>query len=90
MVRSVVLGADVFDVISGGLNSAGVIVITPPLLGGLAGRGTLSRSRGDTIRNFATSIGLGLWSVVDDDDFLGETVFVKVIPVWLLRTATFP
>lgn len=40
------------------------------------------------ICDFAASVGVGLWGVVNDDDFLGEAVAVEVVPVGLPRAPT--
>lgn len=89
--RGVVLRAQILDVVTGGLDSgSGSVVVSSPLLGGLASRGGVVGARGHTICDFAAGVGLGLGGVVDDDDLLGEAILVEGVPVGLARAATLP
>lgn len=66
------------------------LILTSPLLGHLTARSAVGRASGSAIRDFSTRIGLGLGSVVNYNDLLGEAIFVKVVPIRLTRAATLP
>lgn len=66
------------------------LVVTSPLLSHLTGRSAVGRASGGAIRDFSTRVSLGLGSVVNYNDLLGEAVLVKVVPIGLTRATTLP
>jgi hypothetical protein len=66
------------------------LIVTLSLLGGRAGGGGRSQGVGsvsavlhDFDRGLYPPIGIGLGGVVNDDDLLGQSVLVKLVPIGL-------
>lgn len=75
---------EILDVVA----RARLLVVSSLLGGRRVGDGAVGVGVATAICDFAAGVGLGLWGVVNDDDFLGEAVAVEVVPVGLPRAPT--
>ena len=106
VARRVALRSDILDMIAmilGGRIS--LISPSPPLGCRLAAR-AISRGDGDvpvccmggigggseriSIHHLAASIGLGLGRIVNDDNFLRQTIGIKSVPIWTTGPTPLP
>lgn len=77
---------EILDVVA----RARLLVVSSLLGGRRVGDGAVGVGVATAICDFAAGIGLGLWGVVNDNDFFGKAVAVEVVPVGLPRAPTLP
>jgi len=72
------------------------LVVSPPLFGNVTGRRSSCSAVHCSVcvaicerRGPCAGRCLGLWGIVNDNDLLGETIFVEALPVGFPRSSSF-